>query len=197
MDEDNAEAKEAKKLMRAEALQRRAAAFAKHGPEAGRRLAAFGLDFIKTSQPLIVSGFSAIREEIDPAELLNWLHREGFKLALPVMVGRGNPLIMRAWAPGDDMEEVQWGILEPAAAKAEVEPDVVLVPLLAFDKKGYRIGYGGGFYDRTLAKLRRRKPIVAVGIAYDELSVDAVPHDGYDQRLDWVLTPSGPKKCER
>ena len=74
-------------------------------------------------------------------------------------------------------------------------PDVLLVPLLAFDRNGWRLGYGGGFYDRTLAGLKARKPVIAVGIAYDELEVDAVPHESYDQRLDWVFTPSRPICC--
>ena len=88
-----------------------------------------------------------------------------------------------------------WGIAEPLPSRAALEPDIVLVPLLAFDAQGYRLGYGGGFYDRSLAGLRAKKPIVAVGIAYDELKVDAVPHLDYDQRVDWVLTPSGPLRC--
>ena len=111
------------------------------------------------------------------------------------MEGRGKPLLMRAWAPGDEMSTVQWGIREPLASKAEVYPGVLLVPLLAFDRRGSRLGYGGGFYDRTLQKLRARAAVTAVGISYDELEVDAVPHESYDQRLDWVLTPSGPIKC--
>lgn len=184
-----------KAALRERALTLRKAAFERHGSEAGRRLAAHGLDFLSPRPGSAVSGFAAIRDEIDPAALLDWLHREGFKLALPVMEGRGKPLILRAWAPGDEMSTVQWGIREPLASKAEVYPDVVLVPLLAFDRRGYRLGYGGGFYDRTLQKLRGRASVTAVGIAYDELEVDAVPHESYDQRLDWVLTPSGPIKC--
>ena len=93
-----------------------------------------------------MSGFAAIRDELNPAELMAWLNEEGFRLALPVMVGKGKPLLMRAWTPGDPMEAAQWGIAEPAADKPEVEPDVLLVPLLAFDAAGYRLGYGGGFY---------------------------------------------------
>jgi 5-formyltetrahydrofolate cyclo-ligase len=143
----------------------------------------------------IVSGFSAIRDEIDPAQLLAHLHREGYRLCLPVMQGKGLPLVFRAWSPGDAMGRVQWGIAEPLPDKPVLEPDIVLVPLLAFDAHGYRLGYGGGFYDRTLARLRAIKPVVAVGVAYDELKVDAVPHLHYDQPLDWVLTPSGPIRC--
>lgn len=187
---------DAKSKLRAEALKRRKAAFDRHGVDAGRRLAVHGLDFVGLKPGMIVSGFSAIRDEIDPAALLDWLHREGAKLALPVMVGRGKALVMRSYSPGDNLATVQWGIREPKGDQPEVKPDIVLVPLLAFDRRGHRLGYGGGFYDRTIEKLRKEKPILAVGVAYDELEVDAVPHESYDQRLDWVLTPSGARKSK-
>ncbi len=183
--------------LRTRALTARKAAFEAHGAVAGRKLASHGLDFLGVRPGITVSGFAAIRDEIDPSALLDWLHREGFKLALPVMEGRGKPLRMRSWTPGDEMASVQWGIREPLADKKELLPDVLLVPLLAFDRNGWRLGYGGGFYDRTLAGLKARKPVTAVGIAYDELEVDAVPHESYDQRLDWVLTPSGPICCNK
>jgi 5-formyltetrahydrofolate cyclo-ligase len=183
--------------LREEAKSIRKAAFDRHGPKAAQRLAAYGLDFLAPTEGAIVSGFLAIRDEIDPVALLNNLHAEGYRLALPVMVGKAKPLVMKAWAPGDELAETTWGIREPLASAPETFPDVVLVPLLVFDARGYRLGYGGGYYDRTLALLRRRKPIIAVGIAYDEQKVDAVPHSDYDERLDWVLTPSGPQKMAR
>jgi 5-formyltetrahydrofolate cyclo-ligase len=184
-----------KRAERTRALARRAAAHQRHGAAAGEGLARHGLAFLAPSAPVVVSGFSAIRDEIDPAALLTRLAGEGHRLALPVMQGKGRPLAFRAWAPGDETAAAQWGIAEPLPDQPEVYPDVVLVPLLAFDAHGYRLGYGGGFYDRTLRALRERKPIVAVGIGYDELRIDAVPHLDYDQRLDWVLTPSGPLRC--
>ncbi len=185
-----------KKELRARALDVRKAAYEAHGAEASRRLAAHGLDFIKVRPGAIVSGFAAIRDEINPADLMLWLHAEGFRLALPVMIGKAQPLLMRAWSPGDAMEAAAWGIAEPTADKPEVDPEIVLVPLLAFDARGYRLGYGGGFYDRTLARLRAKQPVVAIGLAYDEQKVDEVPVEAYDQRLDWVLTPSGPLRCQ-
>ena len=97
------------------------------------------------------------------------------------MEGKGTPLVFRAWAPGDCARCHDLGHSRAASIRAAVEPDVVLVPLLAFDRPGHRLGYGGGFYDRTLARLRALKPIVAVGLAYDEQRVDAVPHLDYDQ----------------
>ncbi|WP_339082788.1 5-formyltetrahydrofolate cyclo-ligase [Hyphomicrobium sp. ghe19] len=186
---------DAKKELRAEALVRRQAAFERHGAEASRKIAAQGLDFLGIKADTVVSGFAAIRDEINPGPLMAWLQAEGFRLALPVMQGRGKPLLMRSWSPGDAMAPAAWGIAEPLEDKPAVDPDVVLVPLLAFDGRGYRLGYGGGFYDRTLKRLRALKPIVAVGIAYDEQRVDAVPVESYDEKLDWVLTPSGPQRC--
>ena len=186
---------DAKKELRAEALLRRKAAFEHQGPEASRKIAAQGLDFLGLKADAVVSGFAAIRDEINPAPLMTWLQAEGFRLALPVMQGRDKPLLMRSWSPGDVMAPAAWGIAEPLDDMPTVEPDVVLVPLLAFDERGFRLGYGGGFYDRTLKRLRKLKPIVAVGLAYDEQKVDAVPAESYDEKLDWVLTPSGPQRC--
>jgi 5-formyltetrahydrofolate cyclo-ligase len=186
---------EEKRAERTHALERRAAAYARHGAAAGEALAKHGLTFLTLTEPVVISGFAAIRDEIDPAQLLARLGGEGHRIALPVMQGKGRPLKFRAWVPGDATAAAQWGIAEPLPDKPEVYPDVVLVPLLAFDADGYRLGYGGGFYDRSLQNLRAKKPVIAVGIGYDELRIDAVPHLDYDQRLDWVLTPSGPLRC--
>lgn len=184
-----------KKRMRGEAKARRRAAFQAKGGEAGAALAARGIGFSGVSPPAVVSGFSSIDDEIDVRPLMAALADQGYGLALPVIEGRGKPLVMRSWAPGEPLEKKTWGIEEPPASAPEVLPDVVLVPLLAFDPKGYRLGYGGGFYDRTLAKLRAVKPVTAIGIAYDEQRLDAVPRDSYDEPCDFVLTPSGVVRC--
>jgi 5-formyltetrahydrofolate cyclo-ligase len=159
-------------------------------------VAAHGLGFLGLAQQrVVVAGFASLPEEFRAWPLLRRLHAEGHSLAMPVMQGKGLPLVFRAWAPGDAMDKAVWGIAEPKADKPVVEPDIVLVPLLAFDATGRRLGYGGGYYDRTLRGRRSRKTIVAVGLAYDESQVDAVPHLEYDERLDWVLRPSGPLRC--
>ena len=187
-----------KKGMRAEAKLRRAEAFARHGTAAGVALARHGLDFVGSlGAGTVVSGFSAIGEEIDPQPLMLQVASKGCRLALPTMQGKGCPLVFRSWSPGDQMAAAVWGIAEPLPSREVLMPDVVLVPLLVFDAAGYRLGYGGGFYDRSLDELRAHKLIVAVGIAYDEQRLDAVPHLDYDQPLDWVLTPSGPLRCVR
>jgi 5-formyltetrahydrofolate cyclo-ligase len=187
--------KEKKAAMRAEAKARRRAAYELHGHRAGERLKLHGLSFCGAVPPQIVSGFSSIEDEIDARPLMERLDVLGFVLALPVIECKGKPLVMRAWKPGDPLEGRTWGIAEPLSSAPEVAPDIVLVPLLAFDAGGYRLGYGGGFFDRTLEKLRKMKPVVAIGLAYDELRVDVVPRDEYDQPCDWVLTPSGPVRC--
>jgi 5-formyltetrahydrofolate cyclo-ligase len=184
-----------KKQLREAAKQARAEAFRRHGATASDRIAAQGIAF--AARPgAIVSAFAAIGEEIDPAPLLLRLCAEGFRLCLPVMQGKGKPLLFRAWGPCDPMVERIWGIREPLASAPELDPDILLAPLLAFDRSGYRLGYGGGFFDRTLAAVRSRKSVIAIGLAYDEQQVDAVPQLDYDQRLDWVLTPSGPLRCD-
>ena len=159
-------------------------------------VAAHGLGFLRRAQKrVVISGFSSLPDEFRAWPLLRRLHGEGHALAMPVMQGKGLPLVFRAWAPGDAMDKAVWGIAEPRADKPVLEPDIVLVPLLAFDATGWRLGYGGGYFDRTLRGLRARKSIVAIGLAYDESQVDAVPHLDYDERLDWVLRPSGPLRC--
>jgi 5-formyltetrahydrofolate cyclo-ligase len=116
------------------------------------------------------------------------LAEAGAKLALPVVAGRGKPLMMRAWQWGDPLAAGVFGLREPSAAAAEVEPDILLVPLLAFDRAGHRIGYGAGYYDLTLARLRARKKVTAIGIAFAAQEVPAIPKTRRDEPLDFVLT---------
>jgi 5-formyltetrahydrofolate cyclo-ligase len=178
--------------LRRTAKAARQQAFARHGAAAGERLAAHGIAFADPPAGASLSAFLAIGDEIDPLPLLRRLWQAGHVTALPVMVGKARPLIFRQWRQGEALIEVQWGIREPLETAPVIVPDVVLVPLLAFDARGYRLGYGGGFYDRSIAEIRACKPVVTIGLAYDELQVDAVPHCQYDEPLDWVLTPSGP-----
>ena len=185
-----------KRALRARIKTWRASLPAEAMARAGSALADHGLGFLPPLAPgTVVSGFAPLADELRIWPMLRRLAGNGTSLALPLVQGKGQPLLFRAWAPGDAMDKGVWDIPEPKADKPVLEPDIVLVPLLAFDRKGSRLGYGGGFYDRTLSGLRARKPVVAVGLGYDEQQVDAVPHLPYDQRLDWVLVPSGPIKC--
>lgn len=136
----------------------------------------------------VVSGYFPMKSEISPIPLLRKLAALGARLALPVVAGQGKPLIMRAWRPGEPLVTGTWGILEPNPEAPEVEPDILIVPLLAFDRHGHRIGYGAGYYDLTIAKLREKKPAVAAGIALAAQEIAVVPTTSSDVRLDLVLT---------
>ena len=184
-----------KQALRVRMRQLRADVIAARGPALAAALADQSLDFVAPSGRAIVSAFSPMPGELDTGPLLARLHARGFRLCLPVMQGKKAPLGFRAWAPGDPMKAVTWGILEPQDDKPVLEPEIFLVPLLAFDRRGWRLGYGGGFFDRTLRAARAASAVVAVGLAIPEAEVDAVPHLDYDERLDWVLTPAGPLCC--
>ena len=136
----------------------------------------------------IVSGFMPLKSELNPVPLMRRLAEAGARLALPAIVGRGHPLAMRAYSFGDALDRGQWGIREPKPEAAEVAPDILLVPLAAFDRAGHRIGYGAGYYDMTIAALRAKKPLAAVGLAFAAQEIAEVPASPRDERLDLMLT---------
>lgn len=136
----------------------------------------------------VISGFMPLKNEIDTQPLMRKLAAQGAQLALPVVIGREKPLLMRAWNFGEPLAAGVWGIREPKPDAAVVYPDILLVPLVAFDRTGHRIGHGAGYYDFTLAQLRARKAVVAVGIGFATQEVPAVPATPRDERLDLVLT---------
>jgi 5-formyltetrahydrofolate cyclo-ligase len=136
----------------------------------------------------VVAGYSPIRSEIDPTPLMRTLAAQGARLALPAVMARGKSLAFRAWSAGDRLTLGPLGILEPSPAAAELVPDILLVPLAAFDRAGHRIGYGAGHYDFTLAHLRKVKTIAAIGLAFAVQEIKAVPMQPHDVALDYVLT---------
>jgi 5-formyltetrahydrofolate cyclo-ligase len=174
-----------KSALRADAKRVRASAFAAN-PHAAHELAA---SFLRSVAPgRRVAGYMPIGSEIDPGPLLALLAAEGVELALPVVRDSTRVLEFRAWRPGDALEPGAFGTQHPTLDSPVVRPDMVLVPLLAFDRRGHRLGYGGGFYDATLASLRADRPITAVGCAFAAQRVDALPDIATDQLLDWIVT---------
>ena len=178
---------EQKAIIRRDAVSRRDAIPAAERAKAAQTIATRAFPLTITPGT-IVSGFSPLKSEINPLPLMRRLADAGAQLALPVVAGRGKPLIMRAFAFGDALASGQWGIREPKSEAGEVAPDILLVPLLAFDRNGHRVGYGAGYYDMTIAKFRAMKRITAVGIAYAAQQIDTVPVTPRDARLDLVLT---------
>ena len=178
---------ELKAKLRQEAIARRDAMPADVRQAAAETIAARQFPLAIVSG-VIVSGFMPLKSEINPLPLLQKLSEAGAQLALPKIDGRNKPLLMRAWQFGAPLDRGQWGIREPKADAAEVDPDIVLVPLLVFDRAGHRIGYGAGYYDMTIARLRSLKQIIAVGIAFAAQEIATVPATPRDARLDLVLT---------
>ena len=135
----------------------------------------------------VLAGYMPMRTEIDPLPAMA-AHRG--VVAVPVIVGKNQALLFRTWSPDCTMIEGEFGALIPADG-AFVTPNVLIVPLLAFDARGYRLGYGGGFYDRTLQALRTNGPILALGFAFEAQEVEEVPIDANDERLDGIVTEQG------
>ncbi len=157
---------------------------------AARKIAASPLP-VAVPKGTIVSGFSPINTEFNPIPLMRRLFDAGARLALPKVMGRGKPLSLRAWSFGEPLVSGVWGIREPGPEAPEVAPDILLVPFAAFDRAGYRIGYGAGYYDMTLAALRAKKKIVALGLGFAAQEVEKVPVEAHDQKLDFILTEAG------
>jgi 5-formyltetrahydrofolate cyclo-ligase len=173
--------------LRAAALTARDALSSEQRTAAAQAIAMRGLP-IDIAPGSVVAAYSPIRSEIDPIPLMRTLAGRGARLALPAVMARGKSLAFRAWSPNDRLLLGPLGILEPSPAAAEIIPDIMLVPLAAFDRLGHRIGYGAGHYDYTLAHLRKVKPITAIGLAFAAQEIKAVPALQHDVALDYVLT---------
>jgi 5-formyltetrahydrofolate cyclo-ligase len=173
--------------LRRDALARRDAIPAAARAEAAERVAARPFP-VPVPAGACVSGFFPLRSEINPVPLMRRLAEAGAKLALPVVIGRGHPLLFRGWTFGAPLGSGVWGIREPLPDAPEVFPDVLIVPLAAFDRTGQRIGYGAGYYDLSLQRLRAKKPVTAIGLAFAEQEIARVPATPRDEKLDLVLT---------
>jgi 5-formyltetrahydrofolate cyclo-ligase len=179
-----------KRALRQALLQDRASAMAARGATARLALRDRYLTAFEPPPGTVVSAFWPMPGELDLRPLLEALHARGCVCALPVVVARQTPLEFRAWEPGVALTTSRFGIAEPGPERPVVRPQQALVPLLAFDDDGYRLGYGGGFYDRTLAALRRdgAGPLVAIGVGLEAQRRPSLPREPFDERLDWLVT---------
>ena len=172
-----------------QALRRRAAETS--GPNAGISLS----DHLAARFGHLVgqafSGYMPIGTEIDVLPTIARLEQAGLYATLPVVTATEQPLKFRRWTAGTQLEPGPLRTRHPAAESPEMVPDLLIIPMLAFDSNGYRIGWGGGFYDRTLAKLRVKKEVIAIGAAFAAQQVDKIPRDHHDARLDWIATEKG------
>ena len=176
-----------KESIRKQALDRRAA-LKERVPELSRALAHNFISHVPIPLGAVVSAYFAIGDEADPAPLIELLRARGHRIVLPRVAGRGKPLNFHLYEEGAKLVPGGFGLSEPSRDWPLLDPDVLAVPLLAFDMRGYRVGYGAGFYDRTLQRLRASKTIIAASHCFSAQEFDAVPHDENDQRLDWLVT---------
>lgn len=172
-----------KAAVRAEAFARRKVAFAERKPNDCNLLS----EVLEVYSERALAGYMPMRTEID---CLPAMAAHKGPVGVPVISGPDRPLTFRRWHPGAAMVAGAFGALIPVVAE-EVVPEVLIVPLLAFDRAGYRLGYGGGFYDRTLEGLRARGPVTAIGFAFAAQEVDRVPTEPTDQKLDLIVTERG------
>jgi 5-formyltetrahydrofolate cyclo-ligase len=173
--------------LRVAALERRAAV-----PEEVRRAFARGagergLALARQHQSRIAAAYWPIRGEADPRPLLVEFAAAGLNTALPLVAGRRKPLSFRLWRPGDPLVDAPLGLKEPASHSPAAEPDLLFVPLAAFDRGGHRLGYGAGYYDATLAALAAKRPL-AIGLAFSAQEVAAIPAEPHDHPLAFVIT---------
>jgi 5-formyltetrahydrofolate cyclo-ligase len=183
-----------KKELRALLRARRADAAAAD-PDASARVAAtFEAEGPRLPAGAVVAGYVAKGDELDPLPLLKQLGAAGHPLCLPRVADRNGPLVFHGWSAGAALEEGAFGILEPPASAPVVRPAVLMMPLLGFDRRGTRLGYGGGFYDRSLAALadgaisRGPGAPLTVGLAFAAQEWETLPREAHDAPLDWVVT---------
>ncbi|QEW19189.1 5-formyltetrahydrofolate cyclo-ligase family protein [Marinibacterium anthonyi] len=173
---------ERKAAARKAAFARRAAAHEAAGPGCAGRLS----EVLAGYRGVPLSGYMPIRTEIDPLPAMAEAAAHG-PVGVPVIRGKGQPLVFSRWEPDAALVEGPFGAMVPEVEEL-MEPEILIVPLVAFDAGGARLGYGGGFYDRTLELLRGRRATLAIGFAYDGQEVGALPLEETDQRLDMIVT---------
>ncbi|MFG1399640.1 5-formyltetrahydrofolate cyclo-ligase [Roseixanthobacter pseudopolyaromaticivorans] len=193
---DAAERRAEKSALRRAALARRAAMGEEARSHASQRAALNAMSLLENVQGRVVSLFAPFRDEIDTAPLAALLWDAGAIVALPVVLSRDEPLLFRRWQAGDALDLVgAYRIPTPAPDAPEVVPQDLIVPLAAFDARGFRIGYGAGHYDRTLAGLRAGGPVRAFGYAFSCQEVREVPEEPHDERVDGMITEAGLFLC--
>ncbi len=163
-------------------------------PDAARAIAKNFITSIPLLSNVVIAGYIAAHDEIDPRQLVTALRWRGAAIALPRVAAKGGPLAFHRWEQKAAPIIGAYGLFEAAPDWPPIKPSVVLVPLLAFDEDGYRLGYGGGYYDRSLRALRETGSVLAVGLSYEGQEIARIPHEATDEKLDWIVTEKGARK---
>ncbi len=186
---------EEKASLRAEAISLRKEIWLNSGALAAQAIAERGVSLIQSfGSAGALGGYNALRAELDPLPLLTALHAHGFCIALP-RTGKCLALTFREWTPGSALEQGKFGLQEPLETQPAIDPLILFVPLVAFDRKGNRLGYGAGYYDAYLRDARARRRVLAIGVAFDEQEFAEIPREPQDEPLNMILTPSRVIAC--
>ena len=189
---DHTDTSDQKRQLRQIYLQRRLEVAQEAYHSASTAIKEHFLSSADLTKPRKIAGYLPMRGEVDIVSLFHTLHKDGHTCCLPVVVAPGAALQFRTWTPGEVLEEGRFGIRVPPTGNDSIVPDILLLPLLAFDGMGYRLGYGGGYYDTTLRKLRMANhPLVAIGAAFALQQAKKLPHEPQDEKLDAILTEKG------
>jgi 5-formyltetrahydrofolate cyclo-ligase len=188
------EVEAAKAALRLKARSSRAAILNSTRGDSARAVAEHFFAAVPLRPADIVAGYWRIKDEMDCQAILIRLMDSFQPVCLPVVLGDDMPLELRLWEQGTPLYEAGFGTLAPSELAPQVEPDVILMPLLGFDKHGTRLGYGGGYYDRTLERLRKRPRLVGLAFAAQEL--DRIPREAHDVPLDVIVTEQGARSFE-
>ena len=178
----------AKAALRADAMARRDALDAAFRRTASAEIAARAAAIVASLRPAVVAVYHAIRSEVDPLPVVAWALGQGVVVVLPALHD-ANTMVFRRYQPGDPLAVGGFGTLSPPPDKAEIDPDVIVSPMVGFDRSGMRLGHGRGYYDRAILSLRARglnPPLV--GLAFSAQEVSAIPAESHDVRMDWIVT---------
>lgn len=185
---------EAKAALRLKARATRAAINNALRPTAAKSVADHFFSAVNLRPTDIVAGYWRIKDEMDCKPILIRLMDSNQPVCLPVVLGDDMPLELRLWEQGTPLYEAGFGTLAPSELAPHVEPDIIIMPLLGFDKRGTRLGYGGGYYDRTLERLVKRPRLV--GIAFAAQEIEDIPREAHDVPLDVIVTEQGARTFE-
>ena len=147
------------------------------------------LNFLKEKENHSIAGYYAIKSEMDITDSLKFLINNNFEISLPQIIKKNDSLVFKIWEKNTKLLKENYNIFVPQSKK-ESNPDLIIVPMVAFDESKKRLGYGGGYYDRTIEKFKQNKAILTIGIAFDEQEAESIPTDKYDQELNMIITPS-------
>lgn len=183
-----------KKDIRPEARVTRRKMHQKNGRDFSNKIKDFFFETQHFMPQTVFAAYYPIGSEVNSRPLIDALNEKGHVTALPTIIDKESPLTFRLYKSGDELVKGSFGVPEPHPYMPALIPDVLIIPMLAYNSQGYRLGYGTGFYDRTLEDLRRIKPVKAIGVAYSIQENNNLPSEEHDEKMDWIITENGAVK---